>query len=86
MISAEVMRALAVAGYPAEGRGVTLEALLNWLVQQRQTSFELTIDAQGRWHAVGRWPGPDRLLEAEGQSPADAIAKIVLDVMAREGP
>lgn len=85
MISAEVMRALQVAGYPSEGRAISLESLLSWLVQRRQTHFELTIDAQGRWHAVGHWPGPDRALEADGQSAADAVAKIVLDVIAREG-
>lgn len=65
---------------------MALEGLLTWLVQHRQTSFELAIDAQGRWRARGRWPGPDPGLEAEGRSAADALAKIVLDVIAREGP
>lgn len=85
MISAEVIRALRVAGYAAEGRTPTLESMLHWLVQHRQVGFELTIDPDGRWHAAGRWAGPDRALEADGQSPADAVAKIVLDVIAREG-
>lgn len=93
MISAEVMRALAVSGYPVTGpcpqcghrRDPTLESLLSWLVQRRQTDFEFTIAADGSWHAIGRWPGPDRALEADGQSAADALAKIVLDVVAREG-
>jgi hypothetical protein len=82
VISAEVMRALRVAGYPAEG--ASLENMLGWLVQHRQVAFEVSIDAAGRWHAVGSWPGPDRSLEADGQSAADAVAKIVLDVIARE--
>jgi len=90
MVSAEVMRALIVAGYPVAepcatcGRRPepTLESLLSWLVQRRQTEFDLSMDPAGRWHAIGRWPGPDRLLEAEGQSAADALAKIVLDVIA----
>ena len=90
MISAEVMRALVIAGYPVTepcagcGRRSepTLESLLGWLVQRRQTGFDFSIDSAGRWHAIGRWPGPDRQLEADGQSAADALAKIVLDVMA----
>lgn len=94
MVSAEVMRALLLAGYPVSDPCVgcgrrpeaTLESLLGWLVQRRQTEFELSMDGAGRWHAVGRWPGPDRLLEAEGQSAADALAKIVLDVMAQGDP
>lgn len=94
MISAEVMRALIVAGHPVAepcsscGRRSepTLESLLGWLIQRRQTEFDLRMDPTGRWHAVGRWPGPDRSLEAEGQSAADALAKIVLDVVARGDP
>ena len=93
MISAEVMRALLVAGYavaePCETCGrrseISLESLIVWLVQRRQTAFDLSIDAAGRWHATGRWPGPERSLEADGQTAADALAKIVLDVIARGG-
>jgi len=94
MISADVMRALIVAGYPVAepcptcGRRPepTVESLLGWLVQRRQTEFDLRMDPAGRWHAAGRWPGPERVLEAEGQSAADALAKIVLDVVARGDP
>ncbi len=84
MVSAEVKRALAVAAFPAAEP--TLETLLHFLVQRRQTRFELSIGSDGRWHAVAGWPGPDRALEADGLSPDDAVAKIVLEVMSRERP
>ncbi|MEX2046707.1 MAG: hypothetical protein WEE03_06045 [Chloroflexota bacterium] len=92
MISAKVLRALSVAGHPVAepcpvcGRRAkpTLESLVAWLVQRRQRGVELTILEDGTWRAVGRWPGPERELEAQGQSPADALAKVVLEVAARE--
>ncbi|MBI2324654.1 MAG: hypothetical protein HYU87_06810 [Chloroflexi bacterium] len=92
MISAKVLRALAVSGQPvaepcaACGRRPepTLESLVAWLVQRRQRSIELTALEDGTWRAVGRWPGPERELEAVGQSPADAVAKVVLEVASRE--
>ncbi len=83
MISAPVKRALEVAGFAGDA---TLESLLRFLVQHRQTGFELSLLPDGRWRAIGRWPGPDAALAAEGQGPDDAVAKIVLDVIAREGP
>ena len=94
MISAKVLRALSVAGHPVSepcaacGRrpAPTLESLIAWLVQRRQRGIELTALEDGTWRAVGRWPGPERELEAGGQSPADALAKIVLEVSAQEGP
>lgn len=92
MISAEVMRGLAVSGYPvvepcaACGRrpDPTLEALVSWLVQRRIRGIAVEIRDDGSWSAAARWPGPDRELVAAGQSAADAVAKIVLEVAANE--
>ena len=94
VISAKVLRALAVSGQPvtepcaACGRRTepTLESLVAWLVQRRQRGVELTVLEDGTWRAVGRWPGPERELEAEGQSPADALAKIALEIASRDRP
>lgn len=94
MISLKVLRALQVSGQtvaePCASCGrrpePTLESLIAWLVQRRQQSVELTVLGDGSWRAVGRWPGPERELEAEGQSPADALAKIVLEVASRDRP
>lgn len=94
MISAEVMRALAVSGYPMSepcttcGRRAepTLESLINWLVQHRVRELAVSIRDDASWTAVARWPGPDRALEAVGRTAADAVAKIVLEVAAGEPP
>lgn len=94
MISLKVLRALQVSGQtvaePCASCGrrpePTLESLIAWLVQRRQQSVELSALGDGTWRAIGRWPGPERELEAEGQSPADALAKIVLEVASRDRP
>ena len=94
MISAEVMRALVVAGYPVAEPCVScgrrgapdLEGLINWLVQRRIRELEVAIKQDASWSAVARWPGADRALEAVGRTPADAVAKIVLEVAAAEPP
>lgn len=94
MISLKVLRALQVSGQtvaePCASCGrrpePTLESLIAWLVQRRQHSVELTALGDGTWRAVGRWPGPERELEAEGQSPADALAKVVLEIASRDRP
>lgn len=91
MISADVLRGLAVAGYPvaepcaACGRrpDPTVEALLSWLVQHRIREVAVEIGPDGAWAATARWPGPDADLRATGQSAADALAKIVLEIAAR---
>lgn len=92
MISAEVLRGLVVAGYPVSepcatcGRrsDPTLEALVSWLVQRRVRGVTFDVRDDGSWSATARWPGPDRELAATGQSAADALAKIVLEVAANE--
>ncbi len=94
VISAEVMRALVVAGYPVAEPCATcgrrgapdLEGLINWLVQRRIRELEVAIKQDASWSAVARWPGADRALEAVGRTPADAVAKIVLEVAAAEPP
>lgn len=92
MISAKVLRALSVAGRPvaepcaACGKRPepTLESLVSWLVQRRVREVAYSLREDGSWHAVIRWPGPERELAADGQSAADALAKIVLEVASRE--
>ncbi len=92
MISADVMRGLALSGYPVGEACVTcgrradptLETLINWLVQRRVREVVTSIAGDGSWSALARWPGPDRELSASGQSAADAVAKIVLEVASIE--
>lgn len=86
------MRGLVLSGYPVGEACVTcgrradptLETLISWLVQRRVREVVATIASDGSWSAAARWPGPDRELVAVGQSAADAVAKIVLEVAALE--
>lgn len=92
MISAAVLRGMAVAGIPVaepcltcrKRTEPTLETMIAWLVQQRIRRVGVEVGSDGAWRAEAAWPGPDPALEATGQSAADAVAKIVLEVASRE--